>query len=61
MASRIKLMQEGYKAVSIFNRKQRAEERAKIYRDQGHDARVVTGTYSGGTEFYAVYLKPKED
>jgi shikimate 5-dehydrogenase len=61
MASGIKLAQEGYKVVSIFNRRSRAEERAKLYRDQGHEARVVTGNYSGGTEFYAVYLKAKEE
>ena len=56
----IRLTQDDYKFVARFNHKERAEERAALYRKLGHEAEVVPLKNSQGVIDFAVYEKIKE-
>lgn len=56
----IRLCQQGYRHMAVFNNDERAKARAALHRKQGHDAAVVPITNSNGIITFAVYVKTKE-
>ncbi len=60
MATVTQLIQDGFIHVATFNQHERAEARAALHKQQGHEARVVPNTGNSGIKYFSVYIKLKE-